>query len=102
MLGAIGSEIERLGRHARVTVAEVDAAVHRIYPARGRIGPLRGGGDTDLELVFTHAARFDGLVYFTDGHGPMAAHSRVPTLWVVPHHEPFGAAFGTVARLFER
>lgn len=101
-LERVASEVERLGRVALVTVVECDAALHRLYPLRGALGPFVGGGDTDFRPVLEapEAARFDGLVYFTDGHAPPPANPRrVPTLWVLTGDRPRAPAFGHVVRL---
>ena len=102
-LDRVVREVRRLSQHARLTIIECDAAVHRVYPLSSRIGTLIGGGDTDLEPAFAEAARtpeVDGLVYFTDGRGnqPSSAHT-VPTLWALTHAQPFIAEFGMVLRV---
>lgn len=102
-LGRVAREIQRLARHATLTLAECDAAIHRIYPLAGSLGPFTGGGDTSFVPVFEEARaarRFEGLVYFTDGKGnlPRTAPS-VPTLWVLTHGDPFRPAWGSVVRL---
>ncbi|MBX7193932.1 MAG: hypothetical protein K1X94_17900 [Sandaracinaceae bacterium] len=103
VLGRIADELERLGRVARIQVVEADAAVHRSYRLRARPRKLVGGGDTDFAPALAEAERhrdLDGVVYFTDGRGPMPeARPRVPMLWVLTHDEPFEAPMGTVIRL---
>jgi predicted metal-dependent peptidase len=104
-LGRVGREIQRLARHATLTLAECDAAIHRIYSLAGPLGPFVGGGDTNFVPVFDEAKmarRFEGLVYFTDGKGnlPKTAPS-VPTLWALTHGDPFHPMWGKVVRLPE-
>lgn len=101
VLDRIAREVSRLRQHARLTIVECDAAVHRVYPLGARLGPLIGGGDTDLAPVFDEAApHFEGVVYFTDGRGPQPpTPPGVPTLWAITHDDPFVADFGSVVRL---
>lgn len=102
-LSRVSREIALLALHARLTIVECDAAVHRIYPLAGSLGPFIGGGDTDFAPVFEEAKdarRFDGLVYFTDGKGEMPpTPPALPTLWVLTHEDPFDARFGVIVRL---
>jgi predicted metal-dependent peptidase len=101
-LSAVADEIVHLSRHARLTIVECDAAVHRTYALTRRLGPFVGGGDTDFAPVFDAAqrSRYDGVVYFTDGKGAMPETlPALPTLWAVPHDDPFDATFGSVVRL---
>ena len=102
-LGRVAREIERLARYATLTLAECDAAIHRIYSMPGTLGPFIGGGDTNFVPVFDEARavrRFEGLVYFTDGKGnlPKTAPS-VPTLWALTHGDPFYPKWGKVVVL---
>jgi predicted metal-dependent peptidase len=102
-LDRVAKEIQRLARYARLTIIECDAAVHRIYPLSGRLGPFIGGGDTDFVPVFDEARMsrdFEGLVYFTDGKGNLpAASPSVPTLWALTHNDPFEPGWGMIVRL---
>jgi predicted metal-dependent peptidase len=101
-LSSVADEIVHLSHHARLTIVECDAAVHRTYPLSRALGPFVGGGDTDFAPVFesAHGARFDGVVYFTDGKGSMPeALPVLPTLWVLTHEDPFDATFGAVVRM---
>ena len=102
-LGRIAYEIRRLACLATLTLVECDAAIHRIYPIAGPLGPFIGGGDTNFVPVFEearNARKFEGLVYFTDGKGyqPKTA-PFVPTLWVLTNQDPFYPQWGTVVRL---
>ncbi len=98
-------EVTRLARHARVLVAECDAAVHRVRPAGPQIQSLLGGGDTDFAPVFAEAqarGAIDGVVYFTDGRGALPAMpSALPVLWVITHDDPVDLPWGSVVRLPE-
>lgn len=105
-LARVAREVTELGRHARVTVVECDAAAHRVYPLVTQLlGPFLGGGDTDFEPVFDRAEHgpqsheLDGIVYFTDGRGEMPGTSRLPTLWAITHEDPFLPPFGKVVRV---
>lgn len=99
-LGRIAREIQRLAPHANLTLAECDAAIHRIYSPSGTLGPFIGGGDTNFIPVFDEARtarRFEGLVYFTDGKGIQPkTPSSVPTLWALTHRDPFYPKCGKV------
>src|SRR5262249_11122327 len=75
-----------LGRWHDVVVAECDAAVHAVYPFRGRLAAVRGRGGTDFRPVldpeFHRRHRPDVIVYFTDGRGPAPpAPPGWPVLW---------------------
>jgi predicted metal-dependent peptidase len=99
-LGRVAREVQRLALYASLTLAECDAAIHRIYAPGAALGPFVGGGDTNFVPVFDEARvarRFEGLVYFTDGKGnqPKTAPS-VPTLWVLTHTDPFYPTWGKV------
>jgi hypothetical protein len=59
ILDRVAREVRRLAMHARLTIVECDAAVHRIYPLGSRLGPFIGGGDTDFSPVFDEARRSD-------------------------------------------
>tara|TARA_R110002072_G_scaffold54129_2_gene142273 strand:- start:211 stop:1392 length:1182 start_codon:yes stop_codon:yes gene_type:complete len=100
-LDRIASEIQSLARSARLTIAECDSVVHRIYPVGPRPRTFVGGGDTDFSPVFeeAQAAHFEGLVYFTDGKGSLPAPLALPTLWVLTHSDPFQASWGSVVRI---
>jgi predicted metal-dependent peptidase len=104
-LGRIAVEIRRLACLATLTLVECDAAIHRVSPMAGPLGPFIGGGDTNFVPVFDearNARRFDGLVYFTDGKGnqPNTAPS-VPALWVLTNQDPFYPRWGKIVRLPE-
>jgi hypothetical protein len=102
-LGRVAREIQRLARHASLTLAECDAAIHRIYSPGGALGPFVGGGDTNFVPVFDEARvgrRFEGVVYFTDGKGTQPKTSpSIPALWVLTNKDPFYPKCGKVVVL---
>jgi len=101
-LARVRSELTRLRRHAACTIAECDAAVHRVHRDVD-LEIVTGGGDTDFAAVFgllADRADLDGVVYFTDGVGqwpPLPP--SVPTLWVLSSDRAFDCPWGTVVRL---
>lgn len=104
MATALG-EIRRLARHADPTIVEVDAAVHRVHRDL-RVEIVTGGGDTDFEPLFglgqngVGHSGYDGIVYFTDGIGPLPeAPPSLPVLWVLLGDAAFESPWGTVVRL---
>lgn len=100
-LDRVAREVGRLARYARLTIAECDAAVHRVYPAGGLLGPFTGGGDTELSPVFDEArgAPFDGIVYFTDGRARIPERPGIAVLWAITHDDPFLADYGAIVRI---
>jgi hypothetical protein len=102
-LGRVAREVQRLARHAILTLAECDAAIHRIYSPGGALGPFVGGGDTNFVPVFDEARvgrRFEGIVYFTDGKGIQPKTSpSMPALWVLTNTDPFYPRCGKVVIL---
>jgi predicted metal-dependent peptidase len=100
-LDRVAREVGRLARYARLTIAECDAAVHRVYPLGQSLGPFTGGGDTEFAPVFDEArgAQFEGIVYFTDGRGPLPDRGAIPVLWAITHEDPFLADFGAIVRI---
>jgi predicted metal-dependent peptidase len=111
MTGAELSEIARqlvaLGEHARITVAECDVEIARVYAFEGAIAEVAGRGGTDLRPVFADdflgTRKVDGVIYFTDGEGPYPALvPRVPVLWVLTKPGEFGCPWGERARLVRK
>jgi hypothetical protein len=100
-LDRVAREVSRLARYARLTIAECDAAVHRVYPLGNVFGPLTGGGDTDFAPVFDEArgTRFEGIVYFTDGRAAIPERPALPVLWALTTEDPFVVGFGAVVRI---
>ena len=102
-LDRVAREVRRLASHARLTILECDAVVHRIYPFTGTLGPFVGGGDTDFGPIFDEARAprgAEGLVLFTDGKGQMPdTLPALPTLWVITHDDPFLADHGAIVRM---
>jgi predicted metal-dependent peptidase len=87
-LAEIARQLEAVAERARITVAECDVEIARVYPFAGRIGEVAGRGGTDLRPVFAPgflaARKVDGVVYFTDGIGPAPEEPPpVPVLWVL-------------------
>jgi len=103
VLDRVAKEVRRLAHHARVTIVECDAAVHRVYPLTRQLGPFVGGGDTDFAPVFDEARAsldFEGVVYFTDGKGAMPdLVPTLPVLWAITHEDPFLADWGRIVRV---
>jgi predicted metal-dependent peptidase len=88
-LGLFFAEIHGIWRAgAQVTVIECDDQVRSVWPYRG-VAPAEcaGGGGTEfdpvLQWVNDRAARFDGLIYLTDGFGERSLSSRRRVLWIV-------------------
>jgi predicted metal-dependent peptidase len=103
-LAEIARQLEAMREHARITVAECDTEVTRVYPFAGRIEDVAGRGGTDLRPVFAPAflgaQKVDGVVYFTDGIGPAPdAPPPVPVLWVLTKPFDFACPWGERAWL---
>jgi predicted metal-dependent peptidase len=106
VLAAIAQQVGRLAQVARVTVAECDAAVQRVYRYRSTLDTVAGGGGTDLRPVFDPAfiarQRPDAIVYFTDGNGALPARPPpLPTFWVLTERNAFACPWGRRLWLFE-
>ncbi len=98
-LALIARELQALAAATRITIVECDDTVQRIYPFAGRLDRVQGRGGTDLrppfaaDLLRRHGR--DGIVYFTDGQGPVPSTApTVPVLWVLTGGEPFACPFG--------
>jgi len=103
-LAEIARHLARMAEHARLTVAECDAEIARVYPFSGTLTDVAGRGGTDLRPVFAPAflgaQKVEGVVYFTDGEGPYPATAPpVPVLWVLTKAGPFACPWGEKARL---
>lgn len=103
-LAEIARQLDAMREHARITVAECDTEVIRVYPFDGRIEEVAGRGGTDLRPVFAPAflgaRKVDGVVYFTDGIGPTPdAPPPVPVLWVLTKPFDFTCRWGERAWL---
>ncbi len=106
-LEEIARQLVQVAEHARVTVAECDVEVTRVYAFEGTITEMAGRGGTDLRPVFAEEvlgrSKVDGVVYFTDGEGPFPeAPPRVPVLWVLTKPGRFACPWGERARLERR
>lgn len=74
---------------ATVTVVECDAEVQRHYEYCGKPPKgVQGGGGTEFEPVFLWMQQqrpYDGLLYLTDGYGPIpSTRPSCKVLWVLP------------------
>lgn len=101
----VSKQLTRVTEHARVTVAECDVEVTRVYPFEGSLAAVKGRGGTDLRPVFEPAllANHDGVVFFTDGQGPWPeSPPRVPVLWVLTKPLDFACTWGERARMDRR
>ncbi len=104
VLTRIVRELRSLSRHADLTVVECDDAIRRVYPFRGEISAVAGGGNTDFRPVFAsdllHAHGIDAVVYFTDGLGTYPEQPpSVPALWCLTADVPFGCTWGQRVQL---
>lgn len=103
-LSEIARQLSRMGEHARITVAECDTEITRVYPFTGSLSDVAGRGGTDLRPVFAPpflgAQKVEGVIYFTDGEGPFPLDPPpVPVLWVLTKAGEFGCPWGERARL---
>lgn len=79
--------IYRLG--IDITVIQCDADIHSILPYKKNIGDtikVSGRDGTDFEPVIkllNETKRYNGLIYYTDGHGSFSSPLRKPCLWVI-------------------
>ena len=103
-LAEVARELSALSEHAWVTIVECDAEIHRVYAFEGRLTDIAGRGGTDLrpvfEAAFLAAHRADGVIYFTDGIGPLPTTApTLPVLWVLTKPGKFGCSWGTKVKL---
>jgi predicted metal-dependent peptidase len=104
-LAEISKQLQRVSEHARITIAECDVEVTRVYPFEGALAAVKGRGGTDFRPVFEPAllAHHDGVVFFTDGQGPFPEQPpRVPVLWVLTKPLDFECPWGDRARMDRR
>lgn len=101
-LADIARQLRPLNRLVEFDVVECDAAIHRVYPFRGKIDSFAGRGGTDFRPVF--AADFlrehkpAGVIFFTDGDGTWPpADPGVKTLWVLSKPHAFACPWGEKA-----
>jgi hypothetical protein len=101
-LEEIALHLENAGAFADLTIVECDARIQRIYRFDGKLTSVRGRGGTDLRPPFERAIleRFgpDGIVYFTDGLGPVPQRDPgISTLWVLTRDGSFRCPWGARA-----
>jgi predicted metal-dependent peptidase len=106
-LAEVARQLQSLAEHARLTVAECDVEIARVYAFEGALADVGGRGGTDLRPVFEEAflgeRKVDGVVYFTDGEGPFPeAAPRLPVLWVLTKPGTFRCPWGQRASLSRR
>ncbi len=106
-LEEISRQLATLAEHARITVVECDAEITRVYPFTGTLGDVAGRGGTDLRPVFEPdflaAHRPQGVVYFTDGDGPLPGTApALPVLWILTKPLDFACPFGSRALLVRK
>ncbi len=98
-LAEVGRQLGEMAKHATLIIAECDVEIARMYPFTGTLSHVAGRGGTDLRPIFDRevlgAAKADGVIYFTDGDGPVPSEPPPrPTLWILtkPHefHCPWG------------
>ncbi|PHN05763.1 vWA domain-containing protein [Flavilitoribacter nigricans] len=90
MLSAFLREIHQLWRTgAEMTIVECDDQIHNQYPYRGqKVLDVAGRGSTafDPPIQLANDLRLDGLIYLTDGFGPIPEVApRMPMLWLISH-----------------
>jgi predicted metal-dependent peptidase len=98
-LREVGFHLVRLSDLARLTVAECDTELTRVYPFAGVLDRVKGRGGTDLRPPFVPAflaeLGVDGVIYFTDGQGPFLEDPpAVPTLWILTKPDEFLCSWG--------
>lgn len=103
-LSEVARQLARLSEHARLTVAECDVEIARVYAFAGALTHAKGRGGTDLRPIFEEAflrpLRVDGVVYFTDGDGPTRETApELPVLWILTKPTEFACAWGERAWL---
>ena len=103
-LREIARQLDAMRDHARITVAECDVEITRVYAFTGALDDVAGRGGTDLrpifEPAFLAAQKVDGVVYFTDGLGPTPDYPPpVPVLWVLTKPLDFACSWGQRAWL---
>jgi len=103
-LTEIAAHLRMLRGLARITVAECDARIQRVYRFERGIDSVKGRGGTDFRPVFE--PRFleehdpDGVIYFSDGWGPYPEDEpAVETLWVLTDPGQFDCPWGDRAVL---
>lgn len=72
---------------AELTIVECDDQIRNQYPYRGQqILEVSGRGGTrfDAPIRLANESRMDGMIYLTDGFGPVPEVApRIPLLWLI-------------------
>ena len=103
-LSEIAAHLRVLHGLAKITIAECDSRIQRVYPFGGRLASVMGGGGTDFRPIFepTVLAEHDpdGVLYFSDGWGPYPEdEARIRTLWILTKPWEFDCPWGDKAEL---
>ena len=103
-LSEIAAHLRVLHGLAKITIAECDAHIQRVYRFEGRLDSVAGGGGTDFRPIFEPAFLVDhepdGVIYFSDGWGPYPQDEpRMRTLWVLTKPWQFDCPWGDKAEL---
>lgn len=106
-LEEIARHLATMTSHARLVVAECDTEITRTYPFEGVLAEVQGRGGTDLRPVFDRAflgsQKVDGVVYFTDGDGPLPEEPPpLPVLWVTTKPRDLRCPWGVRASIARR
>ncbi|MBX2876710.1 MAG: hypothetical protein KTR30_31630 [Saprospiraceae bacterium] len=88
LLGDFFREIYQLWRcGAELSIVECDDQIRKQYPYHGQVVTEvagRGGTLFDEPIRLANESRMDGLIYLTDGFGPVPkVQPRLPMLWMV-------------------
>lgn len=98
-LEEISRHLKLIAEHATLTIVECDTERTRSYAFTGAVTEVAGRGGTDLrppfEAVFLAQTQPNGIVYFTDGDGPVPeAPPSVATLWVLTKRDKLNCTWG--------
>jgi predicted metal-dependent peptidase len=98
-LAEVGRQLAEMAKEATLIIAECDVEIARMYPFAGTLSHVAGRGGTDLRPIFhpdvLGAAKADGVIYFTDGDGPVPENPPPrPTLWILTKPHEFHCRWG--------
>jgi predicted metal-dependent peptidase len=88
-------ELQTLQQYAHeILIIEADHQVRTSYLFSGEIPPFsKGGGSTSFDPALKEInsqGPFDGVIYLTDGEGPLPeVECLSPLLWIICHTSPF-------------